>query len=212
MNPSKQIAAPSLRDLLDEFKLEIFSSLNCCQVARIESYDSAKGTVSVQPLFKRNVRGRVVSRPLAVDCPVFTLQGGDTAVQLPIAVGDTCLLILADRNLDTWFSTGSEAEPATARMHDLSDGIALVGLNSLQSPKTPLSAGEGGMTQGNAKLALKSGKVCAQNDSGSLKAVLTDLITGIQGATAPTGGGPLVDTTGKIAGALTELNALLYAD
>jgi hypothetical protein len=52
---------------------------------------------------------------------------------MPIAAGDQCLVLFSDRNIDSWFKTGGEAAPFDARCHDISDGIALVGVNALPS-------------------------------------------------------------------------------
>lgn len=70
-------------------------------------------------------------------------------------------------------------------------------------------------TQKSARLKLKAnGKIFAASQSGgvNLATALTNLINGIQGATAtdPTSGAlPLADATGKIALALTQLGVLL---
>ena len=54
-----------------------------------------------------------------------------------------------------------------------------------------------------------SGLIHVKNQNQSLATALNNLINGIQGATCPSGGGPLVDTTGKIATALSQLGGLL---
>lgn len=72
-----------------------------------------------------------VSYPALVKCPVVFMSGGAGALTFPIAVGDTCLVIFADRDIDGWFSSGQVGPPNSDRMHDLSDGIALVGIRSL---------------------------------------------------------------------------------
>lgn len=208
----KTIATPQLQDLLAEAQAETMRSTNCVKIGRIESFDGAKKTAQIQLLFKRILPGRVVSYPLLVDCPVFTLQGGGGAIQLPIQKGDTALVLFADRDIDAWFQNGAEAAPATARVHDLSDGIALVGLNAENSDLSAYPANEARMSLAGARFALKGGKANVQNATSSLYQVLNDLILGLQGALCASPGSPLVDTTGKIATALVGLTALLYKD
>lgn len=130
----KSVVDPDIVDVLHNLKLDIFSSLNCVKVGSIQSFDATKKTAQVQILFKRTLAdGTVQSQPLLVDVPVFTLQGGGGFVQFPIQPGDQCVLVFSDRRLDEWYANGAEAAPGDARMHDLSDGIALVGVNALNS-------------------------------------------------------------------------------
>lgn len=130
----KSIVEPTLTDVLVNFKRDLLASLNCVKIGKITSFDRAKKTASIQILFKRVLpSGSVESLPLLVDCPVLTPQGGGGALQFPIAAGDQCLVLFSDRRIDEWFQNGAEAAPADGRLHDLSDGIALVGVNSLAS-------------------------------------------------------------------------------
>lgn len=204
------IVQPSLKDLLDTLRNEIFSSLNCSKIGEIVSFDSAKKTAEIKILIKKLINGNYVSYPAFVDVPVFTLQGGGGSIQMPIAAGDQCLVVFSDNNFDTWFSTGNESNPFDNRSHDLSDAIAIVGLNSLRSNLENYPANEVRLNYNNTRLAIKSGKLNLQNTTTSLLQILTDLINGIQGATVS--GNPVTDTTGKIATALIGLNSLLYKD
>lgn len=210
MTITKPISAPSLPDVLNSLKRDVQVSMQCCKIGQILSFDATKKTAKVKIMGKAVFAGGEVPYPELDDVPVFTLQGGGGAVQLPIQAGDDCLVLFADRNIDIWYSTGTSAAPQTQRCHDLSDGIALVGINSLQSTLPSYPANELRITYGGARTALKGGKANVQNATYSLLQTLTDLINGIQGATVA--GSPITDTTGKIAIALTELNGLLYKD
>lgn len=131
----KTIVEPELGDVFSIFKQDLLSSLNCIKIGRIQTYDSVKHSAQVQILFKRVLPDlSVKSYPLLIDVPVVTLQGGGGALQLPIAAGDQCLLLFSDRRIDEWYQNGGEAAPASPRLHDMSDAIALVGLNALNSP------------------------------------------------------------------------------
>ena len=128
---SKNPSAPELTDLIRSIKEDIFRSLNSVKIGKIFSFDQVKKTAQIQLLFKRSLTDKTVSYPVLVDCPVFTLQGGGGSLRMPIKKGDPCLVLFADRNIDNWYSAGAEAAPANSRCHDIADGIALVGLNSL---------------------------------------------------------------------------------
>ena len=125
---------PSLSDFADALRAEIFSAMNCVKVGKITKVNSSTRTAEIQIQFKQVIGDKIVSMPLLVDCPIFTLQGGGCAVYLPVQAGDPCLVLFSDRNIDIWYSTGTEAAPANQRSHDLSDGIALVGINTAADP------------------------------------------------------------------------------
>jgi phage baseplate assembly protein gpV len=98
----------------------------------VSAVDLDKQTVSVQP----SVRGKSVAPdgtqsdvnlPLLVDVPICWPRGGGFALTLPVAVGDECLVVFGDRCIDSWWqSGGTENVQAEARMHDLSDGFAIM--------------------------------------------------------------------------------------
>ena len=111
-------------------KKEILSSLHCALPGTVESYDADTQTAAVRPALKMPSRpeqsGTEGSHeyPLLRDVPVFM------PVPFDVSPGDSCLLIFADRDIDAWFETGEAAEPASGRMHSLSDAFALVGFRA----------------------------------------------------------------------------------
>lgn len=127
------IFPPDLDDVLIELKREIFATINCIQVGKIESYDTAEQTAEIELQFRRRVdKTKIEKYPLLVDCPVFVLQGGESYIDMPIKQGDYCLVLFNDRDIDDWWATANLKEPRSFRKHSLSDGFALVGIN----PKT----------------------------------------------------------------------------
>lgn len=92
-------------------------------------------TCAVQPAIKVLVRqqdGSIVSTalPLLVDCPVQFPSGGNCTLTFPVAPGDECLVVFANRCIDGWWQSGGVQEQAEIRMHDLSDGFVLLGFRS----------------------------------------------------------------------------------
>lgn len=137
-NNQKTFNMPQLTDALQALRRDIFRSLNSVKVGQIVSFDGTKKTAQVKILFKRILPDNtIVDYPVLADCPVFTLQGGGGYIQMPIVPGDQCILLFSDRNIDAWFQAGSAQAPLDARCHDFSDGIALVGINSLNSTLDP---------------------------------------------------------------------------
>lgn len=132
MKPDEILPANTL-SLLDAQKADIFSTFHCIQIGKIEKVTAAEQTVEVTLQIRRPAAdGSSSAIPLLVDVPYFVLQGGGAYIDMPIAAGDYCIVLFNDRDIDVWWSTANMADPATSRKHDLSDGIAIVGIN----PKT----------------------------------------------------------------------------
>jgi len=131
----RAVPYPELRDVLDKHKYNVFSTLNCVQLGTIESYDSETNTVSVTINFQHKMPdGRVFKYPVLADVPVFIYSGGYSHIVMPIEVGDTCLVLFCDRDIDIWHHGGETDIPNTSRMHSLADGIALVGIRPRNNP------------------------------------------------------------------------------
>lgn len=156
----KSIMEPTLTDTLNTLKTDIFRNLNCVKIGQIVSFNGANRTAKVQIQFRRVLPNEQIGNyPVLVDCPVFTLQGGGASIQFPIMAGDQCILLFADRNIDTWFQTGAQDAPPDSRCHDLSDGIALVGINSLANPLPTYMAGTMQFSVGTGELVIGDGDV-----------------------------------------------------
>jgi hypothetical protein len=102
----------------------------------VETFDADKMIVSVQPSINGRVRsadGTVssIKMPLLLDCPVLWQGGGGVTLTFPIKNGDECLVVIASRCIDAWWSQGGVQDPPDIRMHNLSDGFALVGVRSV---------------------------------------------------------------------------------
>jgi len=132
---------PSLKDLLDQFGRNLLTNLNCHHIATIQSFNpltqTATATINYQKtIFKLNDLTQQYepvqqAYPILADCPVVIMGGGSTALTMPIASGDECLVLFNDRDLDNWFSGSSTAGVATPRLHSFADGLILVGVHSL---------------------------------------------------------------------------------
>ena len=91
-------------------KKEILSSLHCALPGIVESFDEETGTAGI--------RTAVPGMPVLQDVPVFVCN--------EVAVGDACLVVFADCDVDRWLE-GEDGEPVSGRMHSLSDAFAFVG-------------------------------------------------------------------------------------
>lgn len=130
------ILPANLPAILAAHKADIFANFHCIKIGKIEKVTPAEQTVEVSLTMRRAAfDGTSTEYPLLVDVPYFVLQGGGAYIDMPITAGDYCLVLFSDRDIDTWWSTANVTDPATTRKHDLSDGIAIVGLNPKTSPR-----------------------------------------------------------------------------
>lgn len=191
---SNKVADSPLYDIFQQLKMETFKDLRVCLPGSIVGIDLPTGTVSVAPGVMQNIakqglpKGLDFKYPTLTMCPVFTLQGGGVGAVMPIKIGDGCLIIFSDRCISTWYSSGQANPLPSLRMHDISDGFVLVGLNpapEVNKLKTPLSANEGGICETKsftgAKIVVNSvtHKVDISNSTKNLATILGTLVTTI---------------------------------
>jgi len=116
-----------LTDIIADAIGEALSNLHTATIAKVTAVQAK--TISVQPVINRVVDGKSITLPQFTKVPPLFMQGGGSYTAHPIAVGDYCLLILTERCFDRWYSGSDFQDPAEFRMHDYSDGIAIVGIN-----------------------------------------------------------------------------------
>lgn len=132
---------PTLKNLLDLHKEDVFKNLNCHHIGTIKIFNpllqTAIATINYQKTYyKLNTITNQYdpfyeNYPILMDCPVICLGGGLSSLTFPILPGDECLVLFNDRDIDNWFSGSSSNPVSTPRMHSLSDGIIIVGIRSL---------------------------------------------------------------------------------
>lgn len=180
---------PSLTDVLSYHRKGIFLDFNCHHVGMIESFNGTNQTAKVtinykKTYFKPNAMGVVKAElrdyPIIVDAPVIFLGGGGFSLTFPVSVGDECLVLFNDRDIDAWFAGSSSSANPTGRLHSFADAFVLVGIRSL--PKLILSPDGDG--------------AALRNRFGTSKVLVLDdgvtITSGLFGTTA------VFDSTGKL--------------
>ena len=190
-----------LRELLNIFKREILLDFNCHAVGIIETFNDVNQTATVSIAYKKTLFDEDNNKylqdyPVVVDCPVIVLGGGKFSLKMPIARGDECLLLFADRNIDGWFESGQVKELEDNRLHAFPDAIALVGLRSMpralngyEADAVVLGDGTHELKLGNGEAALKKGesevtvgdKITIKNQLGDLGDILTKISLALTG-------------------------------
>lgn len=226
---------PPLYDLLTAVKTATLRDIRCCLPGKVTAVDTVKSTVDVQvTLMQYDQKGVAFSYPPLTGCHAVTVQGGGVGVKVPVAVGDECLVFFSDRCVDAWFKTGSPQPLPNPRMHDLSDGFALIGVNSLANALlTSMLSGEGGICETRnatgAKVAIDpiTHKITIVNQAHNLFTILSNLNTTLNNLitvlnSLTTVGGPttqaispatvaaLVPITTQLTAIQTDIAGLLY--
>ena len=104
-------------------------------IGTVVSYNAATGTATIQPSIKARVTAPdgstswVSMQPLP-NVPVVFMGGGNFVATFPVQPGDEALVIFCSRCIAAWFQSGGQQVQAEMRMHDLSDGIAIIGPRS----------------------------------------------------------------------------------
>lgn len=118
------------KQLIDSLMLAINNALanvHTTTIARVTGVDEK--TISCRPVINRVVDGVSIELPEFVEVPPIFMQGGGSYTAYPIAVDDYCLIFITERCFDRWYKGQDYQPPAELRMHDYSDGFALIGIN-----------------------------------------------------------------------------------
>lgn len=187
---ARTVAPMDLADVLELWKKDIMLNLNCHHIGTIQGFNSSKQTVSASVNYSKTYYEKTtgnqyqpvqVDYPLLVDCPVIILGGGTSALTFPITVGDQCLVLFNDRDIDNWVKGSFSGPVSTNRAHSFSDGIVLVGLNKISA----YDAVRALISNGHVKVGINptTNKALIGNDVTTLNTLLAQLITTIKAIT-----------------------------
>lgn len=100
----------------------------------IVSYDPAKGTATVQPLYKPRHNGKPIDMPQLLEVPVDLPRTGNAAITFPIPAGTKVMLTPAMRSMES-YDEANDGAASDARSFHLSDMRAsIAGGDSLSDP------------------------------------------------------------------------------
>lgn len=150
----------ALRTLWDGRQAQLWTTMP----GIIQSFDADKMTVEVQVAIQGTrlfPDGHTENITISVcpDVPVVFPGAGGWTLTFPIQQGDECLVVFASRCIDAWWQSGGIQPQAESRMHDLSDGFALVGVRSQPRKLDP---------------AVSTTKTELRNDAGDVKITLVN--------------------------------------
>ena len=185
------------------------SELHICLPGKILTYDYTTQKATVKPLLKRRLGDETLQTlPTIVSVPVIWPRSGGAQLVFPVSEDDGVLLLFSERALETWLTLGGDADPADPRMFDLTDAIAIPGLNPFTVPSlaenetdlfllTPQGRVQIGpshgttVEQGLGKLKIGTdNKVALGNDQEELLDLLDQVLDALIASTVPTSIGP----------------------
>ena len=160
-----------LPSFMDVKKKEVMIDLKVAKLGTIDSYDESKGTATVVIKTKNNKKTPYeYDYPKLSNVPVLKTK----YFSHPIKQGDGCLIIFLDTNFIAWLDGGKVLAPATPRLHDLNDAIAIVGIDTISERPTF------GKDNTNTIIDAGEGKIVIKNEgsnNGSLLAIMQSFVT-----------------------------------
>ena len=117
-------------ELLNIIIANKIADMHICMPAKILEYDYTKQKAKVQPALNQKYNdGEVIELPAIYNVPVVHPASGGASITFPVNVNDTVLLVFSEKSLEDWLSNGEQVTPDDPRQNNLTDAIALLGLN-----------------------------------------------------------------------------------
>lgn len=129
---------PSIPQIIDALFALRMANLHVALPGAIVKYDRDTQTAQVQPMIKRGYKGEAGERfvetlPVINAVPVMWLGGSAAHITMPLAVGDTGLLVFCEQSIDRWKSRGAVIDPEDDRRFHLSDAVFYPGLRAAKN-------------------------------------------------------------------------------
>lgn len=115
-----------IKDCITQDRSTLYTALP----ARVVSFNGHTVTCEIM-INKMMTNGQEIELPPLVDVIAQFPHAGGFCFTVPIKAGDEGLVIFSSRCIDGWYASGNKSIPLDNRMHDLSDGIFIVGVNSV---------------------------------------------------------------------------------
>lgn len=184
-----------LPTFVDAKKKELAIDLKVAKLGVIDSYDETTGTATVEIKAKFNEKTpREYTYPKIPDVPVLKTK----YFSHPIKPGDGCLIIFLDTDFTAWLDRGLTLSPASPRLHNLNDAIAIVGIDTISERPTF------GNDNTNTIINAGEGKINIQNETTTLSDIWNLIYEALSLINTASGG----SATGQLAQLLTKLKLL----
>ena len=120
---------PSLSEVIRRYVEQRLCQVHTAIPGEVVDYDAGTRLATVQPTIKALYESAgPIARPPIPNVRVVMPGGNGMEVSLPLAAGDTGLIVFCERSLDEWMTQGGNVTPETTRKHDLMDAVFFPGL------------------------------------------------------------------------------------
>jgi hypothetical protein len=146
----------TLQSLLSAAINNGLNGIHTCLPGTVISYDFSIQRATVRPSIKRQYKdGRVDAMPDIVSVPLMWPRAGGASLTFPVRPGDGVLLVFSERALEDWLTKGGQQPPGDPRKFDLTDAIAIPGLNPFTIPSLAENNDDVHLVYGGASVTIK---------------------------------------------------------
>lgn len=194
------------------------NTIHTCLPGIVKAFDPATNKATIQPALNKAYASGAMDMPVLENVPIMFPKN----VFFPVAEGDYVLLLFAERSIDLWLSVGGQVTPDDPRKFNLSDSIAIPGLQPFNADFSGNNGqdysisfvGSSISIKPNGDIIIKTGnKVAIGNSVTEVLDIISQTLDLIASPTAvpaiPSGGSPPQPLT--IAAAATALKNLIDA-
>lgn len=116
--------------------------VNVAAPAKILAYDAAKNSARVQPVIRARTNDGEANRlPPISNVPVLFHNGGGIGATFPLAAGDDCFLLFADKSIEQWLNSGgADITPTSKRRFAFTDAVCIPAGKPYPRPLSKASA------------------------------------------------------------------------
>lgn len=138
MSLYSEVDEPTWPEILAAASAKALRGVHTALPGRVKDYDVATQTAQVQ--LAVHLDGLEV--PPLKDVPVCWPGGSEGFLHVPLAAGDTVLVLFAEEDFSRWFDTGSVSPPQVLARH----GLHAIAIPGLRRAKDPLAVTAGHVT------------------------------------------------------------------
>lgn len=198
----------------------VLNGVNTSLPGIVVDYDASTNKATIQPALNKAYLSGPMPMPILENVPIMFPGSSSFNITFPIKTGDYVLLIFCQRSLDLWLSVGGQVTPNDPRKFDISDAIAIPGLQPFTGDFSGTSSTDFEIKFGGSKISISPvGEIQIKTDStvaiGSTSTEVLDIISQLmgllQGATVmgTSFGGPLNPAfTAQVALIQAQIDAL----
>ncbi len=127
----------------------------------VQSYDRSTNRANVKPAITGIASlGQKISKPVLVNIPVLTLQGGGIFLSFPLKAGDRGWLLACDRDISVFKQSLEESSPNSYRKHCFNDAFFIPDkINNITVSEDDASAFVISTVDGGTKFSIKENEV-----------------------------------------------------